>query len=328
MVRSKGPLLRPPLSKSIRTALLYNTWLGRLLLQLPVTWWLLSWEHKRIAAYASSPKSVSKIRPMIKAYRIRIDDAAREVDEYRTLQDFFTRELKPGARPIAEPDNPAVAVNPADSRSVVFPTLEEARRLWIKGKSFSVPKLLGPSYDPSEWKECAILVSRLSPVDCHRLHAPVTGRVAKVSRQGTRFLASMWVAVHSSMNVMTENERLIMEFDTRDFGPIVMVMIGASDVGSVQPLVKEGAPVRKGDEVGVFAFGSSIVATVFRPGAILFDRDLIQNSARRCETRVSLGTSLGRAAAAAELAPAGGGGGGGEVVVGEGGGGRVAAGAL
>ncbi|KIZ03055.1 Phosphatidylserine decarboxylase proenzyme [Monoraphidium neglectum] len=105
----------------------------------------------------------------------------------------------------------------------------------------------------------------------------------------------MWVAVHSSLDVMVENERLIMEFETDAFGPVVMVAIGACDVGTVQPLVKEGARVTKGDEAAVFEFGGSIMATVFRPGSIEFDEDLLQHTSRRCETRALLGTSLGRA---------------------------------
>ncbi|KAI8468738.1 MAG: phosphatidylserine decarboxylase-domain-containing protein [Monoraphidium minutum] len=303
---------RTPLSKTLRTYFLYSTWLGCLLLQLPIMWWLLSWEHRRIASFANSPRSKGKIAGMIKAYRISVDDAARPVQEYRSLQehrslqDFFTRELKPGARPIAEPSDPSGAVQPADSRVVAFPSAGEAKRLWIKGRGFSVPALLGPGYSPADWQECSILVSRLSPADCHRLHAPVTGRVAKISRQGARFMSSLWVAVHSTLDVMVENERLVMEFDSEAFGPVVMVMIGASDVGTVQPLVKEGAAVAKGDEVGVFEFGGSIVATAFRRGAIEFDADLLAHTRRCCETRVKLGSSLGRAAGGMAGAPAGG----------------------
>jgi phosphatidylserine decarboxylase len=51
---------------------------------------------------------------------------------------------------------------------------------------------------------------RLSPADCHRLHAPVAGRVARVARHGSRYMASIWVAVHSALDVMLENERWVM----------------------------------------------------------------------------------------------------------------------
>ena len=63
----------------------------------------------------------------------------------------------------------------------------------------------------------------LSPADCHRLHAPVAGRVASVARRGDKFMASLWVAVHSSLDVMVENERLVMAFDSDALGPVVMV---------------------------------------------------------------------------------------------------------
>ncbi len=85
------------------------------------------------------------------------------------------------------------------------------------------------------------------------------------------------------------------------------VMIGASEVGSCRPLVPEGHRVSKGDEVAVFAYGGSIMTTLFRRGAIAFDQDLLTNTARGSETRVNYGSSLGRAT---RLAPAGGGEGG------------------
>ncbi len=79
-------------------------------------------------------------------------------------------------------------------------------------------------------------------------------------------------------------------------------MIGASEVGSCRPLVPEGHHVSKGDEVAVFAYGGSIMTTLFRRGAIAFDQDLLTNTARGSETRVNYGSSLGRAT---RLAPAG-----------------------
>ncbi len=64
---------------------------------------------------------------------------------------------------------------------------------------------------------------KLSPADCHRLHAPVTGRISKLTRLGMRYMASGWVAVHSSLDVMTENAQLVIEFETQDFGTVAMV---------------------------------------------------------------------------------------------------------
>lgn len=64
---------------------------------------------------------------------------------------------------------------------------------------------------------------RLSPSDIHRLHASVTGRIVRVARRGTRFMASEYAAVHSRMDIMSENDRIVMEFDSREFGTVVQV---------------------------------------------------------------------------------------------------------
>ncbi len=82
-------------------------------------------------------------------------------------------------------------------------------------------------------------------------------------------------------------------------------MIGASEVGSVQPLVRVGQPVRKGDEVAVFAYGGSLMATLFVGGSIGFDEDLRRHTHEGYETLVKYGSSLGRATGAwRENAPA------------------------
>jgi phosphatidylserine decarboxylase len=69
----------------------------------------------------------------------------------------------------------------------------------------------------------AATATRLSPSDIHRLHASVTGTVVKIAKRGTRFMASEFAAVHSRMDIMVDNERLVMEFDTKEFGTVVQV---------------------------------------------------------------------------------------------------------
>eukprot|EP00878_Enallax_costatus_P008696 GHUV01009090.1.p1 GENE.GHUV01009090.1~~GHUV01009090.1.p1 ORF type:complete len:267 (+),score=54.40 GHUV01009090.1:94-801(+) len=196
-----------PVGIGIREWLLYRTWIGHLLLLLPTTWWILTWQHHRVARYADSEKSKKGIPSMIKTYQIDASAAEKPVEEYKTLQEFFTRRLKPGLRPVDQPDNPAHAVQPADSRCVVYPNVDAAHKFWIKGQRFSVRRLLGPGYDTQDhWEHAAIAINRLSPSDIHRLHASVTGTVVKIRTRGNKFMASEYAAVHSHMNSMTENE--------------------------------------------------------------------------------------------------------------------------
>ncbi|KAF6253516.1 phosphatidylserine decarboxylase-domain-containing protein [Scenedesmus sp. NREL 46B-D3] len=285
-----------PFFDALRLTLLYQTWFGQLLLSLPLTWWFLSWQHHRVARYADSHESRKSIKPFIKTYDIDTSAAEKPVEAYATLQAFFTRRLKPGLRPLAAPDNDAVAVQPADSRCVVYDSIDAAHRFWIKGQHFSIAKLMGPGYDTTDhWQHAAVAINRLSPSDIHRLHASVSGRVVRVARRGTRFMASEFAAVHSRMDIMVDNDRIVMEFDSKEFGTVVQVMIGASEVGSVMPLVKEGQHVKKGDEVAVFAYGGSIMVTLFGAGAITFDADLEAHSRAGKETLVTFASSLGRA---------------------------------
>jgi phosphatidylserine decarboxylase len=185
---------------------------------------------------------------------------------------------------------------PADSRCVVYPSVDAAHRFWIKGQHFNISKLMGPGYDRQDhWEHAAIAINRLSPSDIHRLHASVTGTVVKIARRGNKFMGSQYAAIHSRVDIMTENDRIVMEFDTEAFGTVVQVMIGASEVGSVMPLVKEGQAVTKGDEVAVFEYGGSIMATLFGHGTITFDDDVSANSHNGAETLVTYASSLGTA---------------------------------
>ncbi|KXZ53485.1 hypothetical protein GPECTOR_7g935 [Gonium pectorale] len=326
--RETGQRINEPLPfpQAFRRAFLYSTPLGHMVLSFPPSWWIIGWQHKRLATYANSPRSKKDIQQLIKDYNIDTSSSEKPVEEFATLQEFFARKLKPELRPISQPDDPRLAVMPADSRCVVYDSVDSAHRFWIKGRHFSVPALLGlPAGAHTPWDDCNIAINRqackaykgscffyvrfardagLAPMDCHRLHACTPGRVARISMHGRRFMGSEWAATHSSMNVMAENERMVMEIDSPEFGPVVQVMIGASDVGSIVSLVKEGQTVRKADEVAYFGFGGSMMATLFVSGSIEFEPDLRKHTAASCETRVNYGSPLGRATGHGRQAPA------------------------
>ncbi|GIL51913.1 hypothetical protein Vafri_7825 [Volvox africanus] len=300
-----------PLIRAARMWLLYQTLPGRIFLSLPPTWWVIGWQHKSIAVHANSPASKKDIPGLIKGYKIAVEEAEKPVEEYGTLQEFFARRLKPGLRPIYAAGDNRIAVMPADSRCVVYQDVDTAKRFWIKGRNFNVPALLGlPPGVHTPWHNCAISINRLSPTDCHRLHAAVSGAVTHVATHGHEFMGSEWAATHSSVNVMTENERLIVQFNSEEFGPVAQIMIGASEVGSVKGLVKVGDVVTKGDEVAIFAYGGSLMASLFVGGSIVFNEDLRRHTAAGYETLVKYGSPLGRAtgtwrvlAPAAEMEP-------------------------
>jgi len=94
-------------------------------------------------------------------------------------------------------------------------------------------------------------------------------------------------------NVFTENKRVICIIETKEFGKVAMVAIGATMVGSINFCKKEGDVVKKGEQMGHFSFGGSTTICVFQKGSIELDEDLIINSTRVLETLVSMGMSIG-----------------------------------
>ena len=95
-----------------------------------------------------------------------------QLSSYVTFNDFFARRLKAGARPLAGSNDPSVLVSPADCRLLVFPSVEDTTRLWLKGQDFTIASLLGPKFKQylQHFKAPAVAIARLAPQDYHRWH--------------------------------------------------------------------------------------------------------------------------------------------------------------
>lgn len=101
--------------------------------------------------------------------------------KYSNFNAFFAREIKESARPIADPDNDKVVSSIADCRLTVFPTIDLARKYWIKGYGFTVARLLESEEHAKIFDEGSILIHRLAPQDYHRWHAPQSGSVVSIT---------------------------------------------------------------------------------------------------------------------------------------------------
>lgn len=101
--------------------------------------------------------------------------------KYNTFNEFFAREIKESARPIADPDDDKVYTSAADCRLTTFPTIDMATKYWIKGFGFTVSKLLGSDELGQSFDQGSILIHRLAPQDYHRWHAPVSGMVESIT---------------------------------------------------------------------------------------------------------------------------------------------------
>ncbi|MDH4108970.1 MAG: archaetidylserine decarboxylase [Gammaproteobacteria bacterium] len=222
------------------------------------------------------------IRRFTALYPVDIDEAARPVpDGYRSFNDFFTRELADGARPIDESADSVVA--PADGTVSAAGRIEHDRLLQAKGHRYSLADLLATDLDDAAaYVDGSFATIYLAPYDYHRVHAPLAGRLLSV-----RYVPGDLFSVNSATvsllpGLFARNERLVLSFDTA-FGPVAVILVGALHVGSITtPWTGELRPrrdgmvellrldpsvprdVSKGGLLGWFNFGSTVIVLLPR----------------------------------------------------------------
>lgn len=182
-----------------------------------------------------TPASREKIKSFIDTYGINMADFTPcEASQYATFEKFFIRHHAPGSRPINKPKDKSSAIVVADSRVVVYDTVSETKKLWIKGSNFNLTNLVMDKVLGSHFGDGAIASFRLSPQDYHRYHSPVTGRVKLFRSMPGDYYQVDPVALQSKVDVLTRNTREYIVIETEMFGDVLFVAIGATDVGTVR----------------------------------------------------------------------------------------------
>jgi len=248
-----------------------------------------------------SAESVSSIPSFMKTYAIDPAELLNpDISSYKTMNEFFYRKLKLGARPLENAHDPVGFCSAADCRLMVFNSLEEACDLWIKGRQFNLLNLLGSEQLATLFDGGSLAVFRLAPADYHRFHSPADVTVGETYKYPGQYYTVNPQAVNEpGFDVFTANVHSVMMLKHNPTNqPIAFVAIGALLVGSIKFTAEEGQQVARGDELGYFAYGGSTVIVVFPKGLVKFDDDLVANSKKKLETLVKVGNSLGTAATA------------------------------
>ncbi|KAL1998461.1 hypothetical protein VTN02DRAFT_6128 [Thermoascus thermophilus] len=241
------------------------------------------------------PASASQIEDFINFHQLDMSEVLLPVDQFKTFNEFFYRALKPGSRPCSAPDNPKIVVSPADCRTVVFDRIDEATKIWVKGREFSVERLFGNAYpeEVQRYKDGALGIFRLAPQDYHRFHVPVDGVLGTPKTIEGEYYTVNPMAIRSALDVYGENVRVLIPLDSVAHGRVMIVCVGAMMVGSTVIIRQPGEKVTRGEELGYFKFGGSTVLLLFEPGMINFDSDLVENSKGALETLIRVGMSIG-----------------------------------
>ncbi|KAK3935337.1 phosphatidylserine decarboxylase proenzyme 2 precursor [Diplogelasinospora grovesii] len=265
---------------------------------------LLEEQSVKMGREYDDPKSKAHIRPFISSFRL--EDSLVELkkpnpDDYDCFNDFFARELKEGARPPGDPENPKAVSSPADCRLTAFPTVDLATKYWIKGFGFTLSKLLGNDDELADkFDGGSIVIARLAPQDYHRWHSPIDGTVESVKLVPGAYYTVNPQAINEpgTMDVFCENKRSVMVCKRRQTGsPVAIVAVGAMLVGTIvyeEGVDKPGAEIRRAQCLGAFKYGGSTVVVLYPKGEVVLDDDLVNNSVdESCETIVRAGERVG-----------------------------------
>lgn len=240
------------------------------------------------------PDSASQIKDFINFHQLDMSEVLLPIEQFKNFNEFFYRQLKPDARPCSAPEEPRIAVSPADCRTVVFDRMSEATSIWVKGREFSLERLLGDAYpeDVNRYKNGALGIFRLAPQDYHRFHIPVDGVMGTPKTIEGEYYTVNPMAIRSALDVYGENVRILVPIDSVAHGRVMIICVGAMMVGSTVITRQAGEKVTRGEELGYFKFGGSTLLVLFEDDKINFDSDLVENSRGPLETLVRYSSSL------------------------------------
>ncbi|KAJ4007711.1 hypothetical protein NW752_010380 [Fusarium irregulare] len=255
---------------------------------MPLTW-LSSWiviYAQLIGLFMDTPASITE--ESLESFKNSPSYAYHEAEVppggFRTFNEFFARKLKPGVRPIADPEDDHVIVYPADctfDRSIPKDSIiniESDGIVMIKGLEWTISSLLQGSNYAKDFHGGVWMHAFLNTFNYHRQHAPVSGKVVEVKNiQGAAYL---------EVNAKCERVRKMCGTDAPDspgyqflqtrglcvidnpvLGLVAVLPIGMAQVSSVKMTARVGDELKKGDEISYFQFGGSDVICVFQPKA-------------------------------------------------------------
>ena len=234
------------------------------------------------------PASAAQIPGFIAFHQLDMSEVLLPTTEFKSFNEFFYRALKPEARPCSAPDRPEIITSPADCRCVVFNTIDDATRIWVKGRDYSLEKLFGEAYplEAKRYKGGSMGIFRLAPQDYHRFHIPVDGTLGTPKTIDGDYYTVNPMAIRSALDVYGENIRVLVPIDSVMHGRMMYVCIGAMMVGSTIITRKAGERVKRAEELGYFKFGGSTILMFFEAGKMVYDVDLVANSIGALETLV------------------------------------------
>lgn len=245
-----------------------------------------SWTVRRLASWNGvSALSNAGVKAFAKVFSIDVEEAEFPLDQYDTVHSFFTRRLKPGRRPI-DIDEDSV-VSPVDGVVSQWGTIDGKMMTQVKGQTYSVSGLLGGEEEGASYINGTFLTIYLSPRHYHRIHTPIQGDIVGFDHIPGELWPVNAPSVRSVEGLFAANERMVSYVKHKTGAKIAVVKVAAVGVGHISLAYSEreanlpgqqrhraditpAIPVKKGDELGTFELGSTVIL-VFPPQCIQLD---------------------------------------------------------
>jgi phosphatidylserine decarboxylase len=282
VVDRKGNLVTKGENQNHTLRRLYGTFLGRCALKVLTCKWITNiggW-------YMNTHLSCRRIAPFISENQI--DMHIYEERAFVSYNDFFTRKIRPGERPFDMSED--ALITPADSKLTYY-EIDEDTILTIKDTKYKIKDLLNNESIAKEYHGGICLIFRLTVDDYHRYHYIDDGRVVSNTYIPGKFHTVNPIA-NDYYPIYKQNAREYTVLETKNFGQIIQMEIGAMMVGKIVNLPCQ--TFVKGQEKGMFEFGGSTVVILIKKDIVDIDVDIINNSKEDKETVVLLGETIGR----------------------------------
>ncbi|MDC1162133.1 phosphatidylserine decarboxylase [Tenacibaculum sp.] len=238
--------------------------------------------------YMNSSLSKNKVQPFIDKYKMDLSEYILPEKGFKTFNDFFYRKIKQSSRPIE-----SGIVSPADGKILAFNSIKDSNTFFIKGSEFTAESFLVDKKVSEKYKDGAMCIVRLAPLDYHRFHFPAEGTISDSKKINGYYFSVSPIAMQKNLDFFCQNIREYSELQTNGFGSILISEVGATMVGSIIQTYNASSIIKKGDEKGYFAFGGSTLVLFFEKGKMKFNTDLIENTKRGFETTIKMGEQIG-----------------------------------
>lgn len=257
-----------------------------------------------VAGAEAGPITTGLIRWFVGKYDVNMGEAQNpDINSYASFNAFFTRALKPGARPLAD----AAFVSPVDGAISQLGAIDDHHIVQAKGHRYTTTELVGGDTTlAARFRHGSFANLYLSPKDYHRLHMPCDGRLTRMIYVPGALFSVNPTTARGVPGLFARNERVVCVFDSETHGPFVMVLVGATIVGSMATVwhgvvnpkrpqkitewtyADKNIVLKKGDEMGRFLLGSTVI--------MLFEANRIAlNPAWAPQGAVRLGEVMGTA---------------------------------